>query len=148
MDSKTICCIKHFFQFCIISILLRMRFAPIIQVINKEVKQYWTQSGPLWYTTVTGLQVGFILLITLFESGSCFSIWPIWLFTSPFLINLSVRVLWERASKALVRISSIYCFALICQTSHLVREAYILAFQYLYSFYDELSGDKNNFDEW
>lgn len=35
---------------------------PIIQVINKEVKQYWPHCRPLGHTT--GLQLDFVLLTT------------------------------------------------------------------------------------
>ena len=61
---------------------------------------------------MSGLQVDFVLLIATFEPGSSFSIWATSTSTSPYLISLSMRMLRETASKAIVRISNIYCFPL------------------------------------
>lgn len=40
-------------------------------------------------------------------------------------MGLSVRILWDRVSKSnKVKINSVYCTSVICQTDHLIEEGY------------------------
>jgi len=86
--------------------LLRVTsLCPIIEIINMIFKEYWPQYQFLRYTTSDWPPLDFMSLITTAWSWqvSQFSVHFTVHLAKPYLISLSVRMLWETVSNALLK---------------------------------------------
>ncbi|KAJ7419704.1 hypothetical protein WISP_52716 [Willisornis vidua] len=93
--------ISNSFQFYVICKLAEGVPSLTVQVTGKDVKQCWTQSNPCGVTQGTGVQLDFVILITILETcqSSQFSVHLTLYSSSLYFISFSVRILGKKVSK-------------------------------------------------
>jgi len=106
LDGITpLCCISHSSQCCITSKLAEGALCSIIQIICQEVSSIGPSVEPWGTPLVTCLPLDFVPLFTTLwsQSFSQFSVHlPDHLY-NPYFVSLSVMILWETVSKALLK---------------------------------------------